>query len=340
MNVRNHPWPGRIGLGIIGLGHWGPNYLRVVKMLPRGRAVAAADPDRSRLRALSRLYPEVRFDADHRRILDDPEISAVIVAAPSSLHYDLVKEALLAGKDVLCEKPLALSSGHCRDLIKIARLKRRVLMVAHVFMYNPGILKIKEFLDSGKLGKIYYLTSVRTNLGPIREDVNVVGDLAAHDVSIFNFLMNARPRKVTASGSSFLKKGREDFCFITLHYPGGALGNIHLSWLTPIKQRQILVVGSRQMITWDDLDPQEPVKVHKRGSFKEPFYTDYGAFQRLARVSDVHLPYVAHVEPLLAETDHFLQCVSSRSRPLSDGPNGLAVVSALEQIQKALRKSP
>jgi len=331
--------PAPIALGMIGLGHWGPNYLRVFKMLPEAAVLAAADPDRSRLRALGPFYPEAKFGRDYHAVLNDPAIQAVVIATPSSTHYALAREALLKGKDVLCEKPLALSSRQCQQLIRTARARKRILMVAHIFMYNPGILKIKEYLDADQVGKVYYLMAIRTNLGPVRKDVNVVFDLAAHDVSIFNFLLNARPTRVTASGASFLQPGREDFCFATLHYPRGVLGHLHLSWLTPKKQREILVVGSRRMITWDDLDPLDPVKVHDRGSAEEPFYYDYGEFQRMARVSDVHLPSISAEEPLLLQSRHFLQCVRTRSRPLSDGRNGREVIQILEQIQKALRRS-
>jgi predicted dehydrogenase len=331
--------PAPIALGVIGLGHWGPNYLRVFKMLPEATVLAAADPDRSRLAALGPLYPEVKFSRDYRAVLDNPEIRAVAITTPSSTHYALAKEALRKGKDVLVEKPLALTSAKCQKLIQLARAKKRILMVAHIFMYNPGILKIKEYLDADRMGQIYYLLAVRTNLGPVRQDVNVVFDLAAHDVSVFNFVLQARPTRVTAAGASFLKPGREDFCFITLHYPGGVLGHIHISWLTPKKQRQILIVGSRRLITWDDLDLLDPVKVHDRGSTEEPFYSDYGEFQRMARVSDVHLPSISAEEPLLLQNRHFLECVRTRSRPLSDGRNGCEVIQTLEQIQKALRRS-
>ncbi len=331
--------PAPIGLGVIGLGHWGPNYLRVFKMLPEAALLEAADPDPVRRRVLGPLYPEVKFRRDYRAVLDNPAVSAVVIATPSSTHYALAREALLQGKDVLCEKPLALSSRQCQQLLQVARAKKRILMVAHIFMYNPGILKIKEYLDADQVGKVYYLMAVRTNLGPVRKDVNVVLDLAAHDVSIFNFILNARPTRVTASGASFLKPGREDFCFVTLHYPAGVLGHLHLSWLTPKKQREILVVGSRGMITWDDLDLLEPVKVHDRGSAVEPFYYDYGEFQRMSRVSDVHLPSISAEEPLLLQSRHFLECARKRSRPLSDGRNGREVLETLEQIQSALRRS-
>jgi len=328
-----------VGIGVIGLGHWGPNFLRVMKMIPEVSVVAAADPDRARVRAQQELYPAVRYSGDYRKVLDDKEVQAVVVATPSSLHHQVVTDALDAGKDVLCEKPLALTSADCQDLIRMASRKKRILMVAHVFMYNPGVLKIKEYMEDKSLGDVYYLTSVRTNLGPVREDINVVFDLAAHDVSIFNFILNSQPSKVTASGSCFIRKDREDFCFATLQYPKGVLGHIHLSWLTPRKQREILVVGSRRMIAWNDLDPLEPVKVYQRGSIKEPFYTDYGAFQRMARASDVHLPAISHEEPLLLESRHFIDCVINRSQPLSDGKNGLQVIQVLEQIQKALEET-
>jgi predicted dehydrogenase len=330
---------GRIGVGVIGLGHWGPNYLRVLKMIPAVRLVSAAEPDPARWKSLGPAYPELAFHEDADAVLADPEVRAVVIATPSSTHYRMTKRALLAGKDVLCEKPLALTGAECRDLVRTAGSRRRVLMVGHIFLYNSGVLKIKEYLDAKRLGRVYYLTAVRTNLGPVREDVNVVYDLAAHDVSIFNYILGARPRRVEATGGSFFKAGREDFCFISLHYPRGVVGHIHVSWLTPIKQRQLLVVGSHRMITWNDQDSLEPLKVYDSGPMEEPFYADYGSFQRMLRVADIHLPQISPAEPLLAQTTDFINCVRRRTRPLADGNNGLATVLTLEQIQQALGRA-
>ena len=332
------PGQRELALGLIGLGHWGPNYLRVLKMLPGARVLGAADPDPGRRRALAPLYPEIKFHSGAEAVLSDPEIRAVIIATPSSTHFQLTRAALLAGKDVLCEKPLTLSAVEAKKLVELSRARKRVLMAAHIFLYNPGIRQIKEYLNARHAGRIYYLSSLRTNLGPVRKDVNVVFDLAAHDVSIFNFILGSRPEGVTAAGASFLKPGREDLAFITLHYPQGVLGHIHISWLTPKKQREMLVVGSHRMITWNDLDPLEPVKIYDRGPVEEPFYSDFGAFQRMARASEVHLPAINAEEPLVVLTRHFLECVSRRLRPLSDGENGLQVVRTLELIQKALSR--
>lgn len=327
-----------IRLAVIGLGHWGPNYLRTLPQISGARVVWAVDPDPDRRRRLAPLYPDVKFRADHHEALSDPTVSAVVIASPSSTHYRLAGSALNAGKDVLCEKPLALSSDHCRKLIALAQKKKRVLMVAHIFMFNPGVLAVKDYVKSGQMGKLYYLTAQRTNLGPIRDDVNVVLDLATHDVSIFNFILESRPRKVVVAGGAFLKPSREDFVFISLYYPQGVVGHIHASWITPMKQREILAVGSHRMIIWNDIDPLAPVKVYDSGPRQEPFYADYGAFQRMARASDIHLPSISPEEPLLIQNRHFLECVATRKRPLSDGHNALAVLQTLEQIQAALKK--
>ncbi len=329
---------GQVGIGVIGLGHWGPNYLRTFRQLADARVVFASDSDGSRLEALSSLYPEVEFTGDYREVLRSGEVDAVVVATPGKTHREIAGAALESGKDVLCEKPLAVSSAECRELNSLAGRKKRVLMVGHIFMYNAGIQKIKQYIESEKMGKVYYMTSMRTNPGPVREDVNVVYDLATHDVSIFNYLMGGPPKKASAQAASFLKPGREDIGFITLHYPGGTLGHVHVSWLTPRKQREIMVVGSHRMIIWDDLNPLEPVRVHSRGSLEEPFYSDFGSFVRMARASDVHMPKISAEEPMVLQNGHFIECVRSRQKPLSDGNNGLEVVRTLEMVQKALAR--
>src|SRR5712691_857386 len=247
-----------IGLAVIGCGQWGPNHIRNFRTQPTARVLSAADSDPTRLDRIRTLFPGVECHTDHAKILPDERVQAVVVATPLRTHHALVREALLAGKHVLCEKPLCETSAQARDLVGLAKERKLILMVGHVFLFNPGIVKVKEFMDKRELGRLYYLLAIRTNLGPIRADCNAAFDLATHDVSIFNWFTGSVPGEVSATGGSFLQSGIEDVVSISLKYPGDAFASIQASWLNPKKVRQITVVGSHQMITWDDLQLNAP----------------------------------------------------------------------------------
>ena len=332
-----------IRVGVIGCGHWGPNHIRNFSTLAGSSVVACADTNTERLRAMKRLFPALSTTDDYHQLLANPQIDAVVVATPTVTHHAVASEALRRGKHVLVEKPMALTVPHCRNLRRLARANRRVLTVGHTFLFNTGIRKLKECIASGEVGKIYYLHAARTNLGPIRRDAGVVWDLASHDVAIFNYLLDARPLEVSARAQRFFRKGIEDVAFISLSYPNRVIANVHVSWLDPKKIRQIVISGSKKMLSWDDLTATGPVMIYDKGvfaddhgKFREPYYASYGDFQLLPREGDVVIPHLKQQEPLQAEARHFLECVRGGANTLSGPDCGLAVVNTLVAIQKSI----
>jgi predicted dehydrogenase len=238
---------------------------------------------------------------------------------------------------VLCEKPLALNSAEARTLCAIAKKKRRVLMVGHVFLYNPGTLHLKRAIDRGALGRIYYMDAVRTNLGPVRSDVGVIYDLASHDISIFNFLLGARPQSVSAIGGAFLRKGFEDIGFLTLAYPGSVICHVHTSWLNPRKVRQLTVVGASKMAVWDDMNILEPVRYYDKGVIPDN-YSSFGEFHMILRDGAITTPKLKLFEPLLRQDQEFVDCLRSRRTPAASGEFGADIVRVLEAARDSLAR--
>ncbi len=327
-----------IRIGVIGCGHWGPNHIRNFSSAAHSQVVAAADPKDDRRESLKRLYPAVMFYADHRELLASGEVDAVVIAAPTRFHFELTREALLAGKDVLCEKPLATRSSECHELGKIAQDQRRILMIGHVFLYNAGIQKLADLLRNGEAGRIYYAHATRTNLGPIREDVNVAWDLASHDISIFNYLLGAAPLSVTAIGGRYLQRDQEDVSFISAKYPRGILANIHVSWMDPKKIREITIVGDKKMLVWNDLHPEGPVRIYDKGVIQEPYYETFGEFHLLVREGDLTVPRIRVGEPLKVQADQFIQSVRQRTTPTCDVRLATQVVETLEAVDRSMQE--
>jgi predicted dehydrogenase len=263
----------------------------------------------------------------------------VVISTPVSTHYEIVRESILAGKHVLCEKPLCNDSKQGEELVELARAKGRLLMVGHVFLFNPGIAKLKELVDAGELGTLRYLSASRTNLGPIRSDVDVAYDLCSHDISIFNWLLGSEPEVVSATGASFVQPGVEDVVFVSMKYPGNVLASINASWLDPKKVRQITVVGSRQMATWDDLQLTTPIAIYDKGANTVQDYEDYGEFLRLSMWDrDVRLPKVDFDEPLKVQAIEFLKSLQNGQAERADGTFGLRVVKVLEAIDASVQQ--
>ncbi len=325
-------------IGVIGCGAWGPNHVRNFSALPNAEVVGAADLQPDRLARVKAIVPGIATFADAAAMMAATTPDAVVVATPTMTHFDVVREALAAGKHVLCEKPLCLTGEEADTLVRLADERNLRLMVGHVFMFNPGILKLKELVRTGELGsRIYYLFARRTNLGPIRQDVNAVLDLASHDVSIYNFLLDAAPTQVSAVGQSFLQPGIQDVAVITLTYPGGVIGSIHVSWLDPKKVREITVVGDRRMATWDDLATLGPVMVFDKGVTKKPReYADFGEFQLLTREGDVTVPRVPTAEPLRMQAQAFIEALDAPEKIRSDGRVGADVVRVLAAINESM----
>lgn len=261
------------------------------------------------------------------------------MATPITTHYKLVKECLNHDKDVLCEKPLTVSVEEAEELVRLADKRGRILMVGHIFLFNTGIQELKKLIKEDRLGKIYYIHSKRTNLGPIREDVNAVYDLASHDVSVFSYLLDLQPKNLIAKGEAFLQKGIEDIAFVTFSYPEKILGNIYVSWLDPQKVRQITVVGDKKMVVLDDLNNFEPIRIYNKGVIREPYYDDFGQFQLLLRESEILIPKIKLEEPLRKQNQHFLESIRTRKKPLSDGLSGLQAVKVLSAIQQSLKSN-
>jgi predicted dehydrogenase len=328
-----------LGIGIVGCGYWGINYARVFSELPDTTVVTICDLDQERLKRVQQRFPLVGTTTDMGQVVDDSRIAAVVVATPSSTHYEVARRCLVLGKHVLIEKPFVMCVAEGHELIDLATTSPAVLMVGHTFLYNPGIQRMKEFMASDDCGEVYYLHATRTNLGPIRHDANALWDLAPHDVSIFNYLLEQQPVSVTAVGMKSLHNSREDVGFVTLTYPSGILGHIHVSWIDPDKVREVVVVGSKRRIIFNDLNNLERLRIFEKGV--APVADDingYGEFQLRIRDGDIISPKVDTSEPLKNECSHFIDCIRRQQTPLSDGRHGLDVVRVLVAIDESLKR--
>ena len=330
-----------IRVAVLGAGEWGPNLIRNFHNKQTSEVVWIIDRDAARLAEVQARFPDVQVSEEPARAFSDPAVDAVVVATPTSTHFTLAQQALQHSKHVLVEKPLTTKVKQGLGLLELATSQQLVLMVGHVFVYNPGIRKVKEYLDAGHLGKMYYVSMVRTNLGPIRLDVNAAWDLAAHDLSIVNYWLEAEPLSVSAIGGTWINQGIEDAVFATLTYPQGVLVNLHASWLNARKARDITVVGERRMLTFDDMDLNEPLRIYDKQVTDvrtRPTYVDsFASFRASVRKGDITVPKVPLGEPLAAQCAHFLECIMSGKQPFSGGREGIAVVRALEAMQRSIR---
>ncbi len=328
-----------IGLGLVGFGYWGPNLARNFSVQPNCTLVAICDINSQRAALARRQYPSVIVTQNYDDILENPDIRAILIAVPVSAHFDLARRALLAGKDVLVEKPLTATVAEAEQLISLADKQRRILAVDHTFLFTGAVQKIKEIIDSGQLGEILYVDSVRVNLGLFQPDVNVIFDLAPHDLSIMNYLIDKDPVSIQAMGISHAGNGIENVAYLHLDFPGGVIAHFHFNWLAPVKIRRTLIGGTKQMIVYDDMEPSEKVKIYdkgivvKKGDIDSIYKTiiDY-------RTGDMVAPKLVHREALNSEAQHFLSCVENRAKPIADGMAGLRVVRLLEAAQASLRQ--
>lgn len=324
-----------ITLGQVGLGYWGPNLFRNFQELPGSRVKAVCDLDAEALARIRERSPEVLTTTEYGRLLDDPEIVAILVTSSATSHYALARQALEAGKHVFVEKPLALRPGDAEALIQLADERGLVLMVGHLLLYHPAVTYLKKLIDDGSLGAIYYLYTERLNLGKIRQDENAMWSLAPHDISVALYLLGGMPSQVSAQGQAYLQPGIEDTVFMTLRYADGRLAHSHVSWLDPHKVRRLTVVGSRQMAVFDDAEPAEKLRIYDKGVTRTPEYNSYGDALTL-RFGDIYVPRVEMREPLRLECRHFLDCIEQGRRPLTDGRNGLQVLQILAALQQSL----
>jgi predicted dehydrogenase len=300
------------------------------------------DLDETRRQQIRERFPDISVTDDFTSAVNDPDVDAVVVATPSVTHFRLVKAALEAGKHVLVEKPLATDLDDAIALENLAERAGLVLVVGHVFLFNPAIRAAGEIIRSGGLGEVHYVSMLRTNLGPVRQDTNAAWDLASHDISIANYWLDGVPESVTASGGSFLNEGIEDVVFGTLRYPDGVLVHIHASWLNPRKSRFITAVGSDQMLTVNDMDITEPIRIYDKGVAKSEFSPDgvqdtYAQFRSQIRDGQVTIPVVSAGEPLAAECASFLDRVAGGSESVSNGRTGVDVVRVLTAMDRSMK---
>jgi predicted dehydrogenase len=329
-----------IRVAVIGAGHWGPNLIHNLHNHRRSEVLRVVDRDTARLDAVKLRFQDIEVGTDAEAVFRDEAVEAVVIATPTNTHFALASAALEAGKHVLVEKPLADCSEKAEQLCALAEEVGRILMVGHVFVFNAAARAAKEYLVQNELGRVYYLSMVRTNLGPIRVDVNAAFDLAAHDISLANYWLDAQPLTASAVGGAWINGGVEDAVFATLRYPNEVLVNLHASWLNPRKAREITIVGDRKMLTFDDVNMTQPLRLYDKQVMDErtqaSFVDSFSSFRMSVREGDVLVPRVQMSEPLRNECEHFLDCVSSGQRPLSGGAEGLAVVRALDAITRSL----
>ncbi len=321
-------------LAQIGLGYWGPNLLRNFMALPGCTVSAVCDQDERALDRVGRQHPSLRTTADPATIFADPAIDAVIIATPSPTHAALGAAALTAGKHVFIEKPLALTVPDAEHLVALAAQHDRRLMVGHLLVYHPAIERLAALIAAGTLGPIFYIAGQRLNLGVVRRNENVLWSLAPHDVAVLLHLLGAEPTAVAAHGQAFLQPDIADVVFATLHFPGGQLGHIHVSWLDPNKTRRFTVVGAQQMAIFDDMSSTEKLRIFDQGA-SAPSYSSYGEAITL-RWGDIVSPRLDMREPLRLECEHFLDSIRSGTAPRSDGRAGLAVVRVLDAAERSL----
>ena len=332
---------GKQGVAVIGAGYWGQNLVRNMAQLER--LVSICDSSPAVRERMSRLYPQARVVASVDEVLEDDEVGAVMVVVPSSRHHEVGRRALLAGKHTYIEKPVSLSVSDGEDLVRLADERDLRLMVGHLLLYHPCVEWLKEAVDSGDLGRVLYLTSMRVNLGKVRNDENAMWSLAPHDISVALHLLGGTPSHVAAQGFSYLqtRTGIEDVVFLTLRFPDGRAAHVHVSWLDPHKVRRMTVVGSRKMVTFDDMHA-ERIRVYDKGVDgiddleTAPSYESYGDLLTL-RQGSILSPHIPMKEPLRALCLHFLHCIDTGQRPLTDGQNGVDVLKVLQAGQQSLQ---
>jgi predicted dehydrogenase len=328
-----------IGVAVVGAGGWGKNHVRNFQGLP-GAALRAVCDRSGEVRArIAAQYPDVSVVEDLSEVLADEGVRAVVIAADAPSHEGLAQRCLDAGRDVLVEKPLTLSAASSRALAEQATRDGRILMVGHLLLYHPAVQKLRQLIDGGELGEVLYLSSQRTNLGVVRRDENAWWSLAPHDLSLANYLLDAAPQAVSASGGVFLqaKQGIEDVVFATVTYPGGRLAHVHVSWLDPHKTRRLTVVGSKKMAVFDDTSPDQKLTLFDKGA-EPPRALTYDQGVRV-RTGDIVVPALKMAEPLKRECEAFLEAVRTRQPPLADGASGAAVVRILEAGSRSLAEA-
>ena len=327
----------KIGIAVVGTGDWGANLVRNFASLPGARLVALCDSDPQRLAATAAKYPGVRACPTLEDVADHPDVHAVVVSASAPQHYPIARRLLEAGKDVYVEKPLTLTVEHAEELVELARRNHRILMVGHLLLFHPGVRYLRNLVEKGELGELYYIYSQRVNLGKVRKDENALWSFAPHDISVILHLLDMEPVDVAARGSAFLQGNVEDVVFVDLKFPGGKMAHVHVSWLDPHKLRRVTVVGSQKMVVFDDMEASEKIRIYDKGVDRAGEVLSYGD-SLTVRSGDILIPKISLQEPLRLECQHFVDCVRDRKTPLTDGLDGLRVVKVLAAAQASLEQ--
>ncbi|HEY6272593.1 MAG TPA: Gfo/Idh/MocA family oxidoreductase [Terriglobales bacterium] len=325
-----------IRVGVIGYGYWGPNIVRNLQSLEDARVATICDRDAKALQRAKQAFPNLETTSEACELLTSPEIDAVAVITPVWTHFELAKKALENGKHVFVEKPFTCASAQAERLIELAAQKNLTLMVDHTFLFTGAVRKIRQLVDEGTLGDLYYYDSTRVNLGLFQHDINVIWDLAPHDLSIMDYLIQDKPEALVATGESHLN-GHADVAYITVYFPGNVIAHINVNWLSPVKVRTTLIGGEKKMLVWNDLAPDEKVKIYDKGAEVKK---REGVYELLVsyRTGDMWAPKIEQGEALRIELAHFLACVKNNARPINDGLAGLRVVQLLEAADHSLKE--
>jgi len=327
-----------VTLGQIGVGTWGQNLLRNFYNLKDCHMKICCDKNKDILDRIKTLYAgNIKVTDSFDNLIDDSQIDAVVIATLPITHCHFAIKALTSGRHVFVEKPLALDISEAKEMIRIARRNRKILMVGHLLLYHPAVKKLKSYIEDGSLGKVHYLYSTRVNLGQVREEENALWSLTAHDISVAVHLLNEQPFEVSATGKFYIRKRIQDVVFVTLNYKNKVMAHIHASWLDPHKIRKFTVVGSKKMVVFDDMESTEKLRVYDKG-FDWEKKSNYGSYETFLtlREGDIHIPKIDMIEPLKLECQHFIDSIKNNTRPLSDGENGLRVLKVLTAAQKSL----
>ena len=327
----------RLGIGVVGCGYWGPNLIRNFYGLPDCELKTICDLDIQRLNHLKSLYPKAEISTEFQELISRPDIDALVIATSATTHYAMAKQALSAGKHVFIEKPMATSSAECDELVALAAAANLTLMVGHTFLYSAPVRRIKEIISRGDIGDIRYISARRLNLGLFQRTINVTWDLAPHDISIILYVTGLLPTSVNCQGNSHVTKGIEDVTSLCMNFESGVFATVQNSWLDPRKVREMTIVGSRRMIVYDDVQPLEKVRIYDVRVETPPHYDTFAEFQYSYHYGDSYIPYVKQEEPLKVECQHFLDCIRTRRRPITDGVHGSNVVRVLEAASESLR---
>lgn len=326
-----------IKVGVVGYGYWGPNIVRNLSAGNGSKVVSVCDQNQEALKRAQKAYPNIEVTNNVDELICSKDIDAVAIVTPVFTHYELAKKALVQGKHIFVEKPFTYTSEEAEELIEIAEKKRLKIMVDHTFLFSGAVRRIKQLMDGGELGDLLYFDSIRVNLGLFQHDVNVVWDLAPHDLAIMDYLLQDKPQAIVATGQAHFNHNLEDIAYITIYFPQNVIAHLNVNWLSPVKIRMTLIGGQKKMLVWNDMAPDDKIKVYDKGvdvKNKEGVYDLLVSY----RSGDMWAPKIDSTEALKLETEHFSDCIKNGKNPINDGMSGLRVVKMLEAANKSLKK--